>query len=86
MQVLSDVLRNAKVDLDADSIAFLARQVRAELNRIPNNEKQALLMVMAQEKAHREEFSDARIVQFLRCEAMHPKVRLCINDAAPAAL
>jgi len=67
--------KRARRDLDGDSIAFLVQQMRLELERIPNNKKQALLE--AQLKCHPDEFSDERIVTFLRCEGMmNAKVRL----------
>jgi len=66
--------KRARRDLDGDSIAFLVQQMRLELERIPNDKKQALLE--AQLKCHPDEFSDERMVMFLRCEGMNAKVRL----------
>jgi len=68
--------KRARRDLDGDSIQFLARQMRLELDGIPNDKKQALLE--AQLKCHPDEFSDGRIVTFLRCEGMNTKVRLSL--------
>lgn len=69
--------RTKKNDLDEDSIEFLVRIMREELQRIPADEKQALLV--AQEKAHTEEFTDERLVTFLRCEGMNTKVRCSVD-------
>jgi len=71
---LSDVRKDKRAnrDLDKESIAFLVRQMRVELERIPKTDKEALLQ--AQAKCKEDEFSDGRIEQFLRCEGMNPKV------------
>jgi hypothetical protein len=45
-----------------------------EIGQIPEDRKQALLE--AQTKCHADEFSDARLERFLRCEGMDVKVRL----------
>jgi hypothetical protein len=66
--------KRARRDLDKNSIAFLVQQMRLELDRIPEYEKRAL--VEAQAKCLADEFSDARLEQFLRCEGMNVKVRL----------
>ena len=60
-------------DLDADSIAFLVKQMRVEIERVPDNKKQAL--VEAQRVCGAEEFSDARLERFLRCVDMDVQVR-----------
>jgi hypothetical protein len=60
--------KRAKRDLDPESIAFLVKHMRNEIAKIPNDEKQAL--IEAQEKCEAEEFSDARLEQFLRCVEM----------------
>jgi hypothetical protein len=65
--------KRAKRDLDADSILFLVGQMRLELERIPKEEKQALLE--AQLKSHPDELSNQRLTTFLRCEGMNAKVR-----------
>jgi hypothetical protein len=59
--------------LDRKSIEFLVHQMRLELERIPENEMRAL--VEAQTKCGEDEFSDARLERFLRCEGMNAKVR-----------
>jgi hypothetical protein len=66
--------KRVKNDLDMGSIEFLVRHKRAEFDRIPAGEKQALLI--AQEKAHPKEFSDEGLVKFLRCEGMNTKAKL----------
>jgi hypothetical protein len=67
--------KRAREDLDQNSIGFLVQQMRLELERIPQDKKRAL--TEAQEtKWHADEFSDARLERFLRCEGMNVKVRL----------
>jgi hypothetical protein len=66
--------KRAKLDLDRNSIEFLIQQMRLELERIPLDRKRAL--VEAQMKCGTEEFSDARLERFLRCEGMNAKVRI----------
>lgn len=66
--------KRCKRDLDRDSLQFLIGQMRLELKQIPNHEKQAL--EEAQSRAHPSEFSDDRLLVFLRCEGMNVKVRL----------
>jgi hypothetical protein len=66
--------KRAKLDLDRNSIEFLLQQMRLELERIPLDRKRAL--VEAQMKCGEEEFSDARLERFLRCEGMNAKVRI----------
>jgi hypothetical protein len=66
--------KRAKKDLDKNSIAFLVLQMRLEVERIPEDGKQALLE--AQTRCRGEEFSDARLERFLRCEGMNTKVSL----------
>jgi hypothetical protein len=65
--------KKARKDLDKNSIAFLVKQMRLELERIPKDRKRALLE--AQAKCRADEFSDARLERFLRCEGMNVKVR-----------
>lgn len=60
--------------LDAESISFLVKYMRNEIERIPENTKQALLE--AQEKCEHDEFSDERLECFLRSERMDAEVRL----------
>lgn len=62
----------ARKDLDKKSIAFLVKQTKIEIERMPENKKQAL--VEARKKCRQEEFSDLRLEQFLHCEGMNPKV------------
>ena len=64
--------KKARRDLDPSSIAFLVKYMRAELEKIPVEKKQALLE--AQEKCREEEFSDERLERFLRCEKMDAQV------------
>jgi len=65
--------KRARRDLDPSSINFLIRQMKCELERIPLKKKHAL--IEAQFKCGAEEFSDARLEKFLRCEGMNAKVR-----------
>jgi hypothetical protein len=60
--------------LDHKTISFLVNQMRHELERIPKENKRALLE--AQTKCRVDEFSNARLERFLRCEGMNTKVRL----------
>lgn len=62
----------SRKDLDGDSIQFLIRQMRVELDRIHHNEKEALME--AQAKCEAFEFSDERLERFLRCEDMNTKL------------
>lgn len=64
--------KKARRDLDKDSIDFLVRHMRHEIDAIPNNQKTALLK--AREKCRPQEFSDARLLLFLRCVGMNAKV------------
>jgi hypothetical protein len=66
--------KRVKNDLATGSIEFLVREKRRDFDRIRAGEKQALLI--AQEKARPKEFSDARLVKFLRCEGMNTKAKL----------
>lgn len=68
--------KKSRRDLDPKSIAFLVKQVRLEIERIPDSEKSALLE--AQLYANAEEFSDGRLLHFLRCDSMHSKVRVVL--------
>jgi hypothetical protein len=61
-----------RLDVDADTLAHLVEDMRVELNRIPNDEKGALME--AQVKGRREEFSRKRLEMFLKCEGMNPEV------------
>jgi len=66
--------KRARQNLDDESIAFLVKHMRAELERIPNEKKEALMELQLKHAA--DAFSDKRLEQFLRCEGM---------DAAKAA-
>jgi hypothetical protein len=73
--------KRAKRDLGTTDIAFLVKQMRMEIEKIPVAEKEAL--VEAQQKCNRpEEFSDRRLEQFLRCEGMDVKVRCLFRPRA----
>jgi hypothetical protein len=70
--------KKARRDLGTEDIAFLVKQMRVEIEKIPMAEKEALME--AQQKCNRpEEFSDGRLEQFLRCEGMDIKVRFVFN-------
>jgi hypothetical protein len=66
--------KRARKDLDKNAIDFLVQHMRLELERIPKENKRALME--AQLNCHEDEFSDARLERFLRCEGMNAKVRL----------
>jgi hypothetical protein len=66
--------KRARSDFDENSVEFLVKQMRLELERIPKDEKRALLE--AQTRCSADEFSDARLEKFLRCEGMNAKVRI----------
>ena len=70
--------KRARRDLDRNSIDFLIRQMRLEIEKIPTSNKQAL--VEAQAKCRPEEFEDARLERFLRCEGMNAEVRARIHS------
>ena len=59
-------------DLDRESIDFLVRQMRAEMDSIPIDKK--LAMMEAQAKGRADEFSDERLTKFLRCEGMNAEL------------
>ena len=65
--------KRARRDLDRNSIHFLIEQMRLEIEKIPASSKQALSE--AQAKSRTEEFEDARLERFLRCEGMNAEVR-----------
>jgi hypothetical protein len=60
--------KRARRDIDTNTVSFLLGQMRLEIEQIPTHEKQALLD--AQSKC-KEEFTDARLSAFLRCEGMN---------------
>ena len=74
--------KRAKLDLDRNSIDFHVQQMKLELKRIPLHKKQAL--VEAQMTCCKEEFSDARLERFLRCEGMNAKVRILCTGHQPS--
>jgi hypothetical protein len=63
--------KRAKRDLGKDSLAFLVSQMKLELQMIPDKQKAALMNALTKAKA--EEFNDARLVRFLRCDDMNAK-------------
>ena len=50
--------------------------MRSEIDMLPIYEKQALME--AYSKGRKEEFSDERLLKFLKCEGMNAKVRLLL--------
>jgi len=70
--VTSHQKKRPKREFDGDTLAFFVSQMRAEIERIPDGKKQALLE--AQEKCREDEFSDSRLERFLPCEGMNVKV------------
>ena len=75
----ADMHKNKKTrrDLDPESIAFLVKHMRSELEQIPVEKKQALLE--AEKRCEPSEFSDERLERFLRCERMDVQVRLVMR-------
>ena len=65
--------KKPRLDLDQASISFLVCQMKLELDRIPDVQK--LAMLEANAKCRLDEFSDARLTQFLRVEGMNVTVR-----------
>lgn len=70
--------KRCRTDLDEESIQFLVKQMRLELEKIPEGKKQTLLE--AQAKCGAEEFSNARLEKFLRCEGMNAEVSIGIEN------
>jgi len=68
--------KKARRDLSNDEVTFLVKQMRFQIDRIPDDKKDAL--VKARVKCRADEFSDARLERFLRCEGMDVKVRLSV--------
>jgi hypothetical protein len=64
--------KRTKRQPDRRSVDFLIQYMRAEIELYPVNKKQAL--IEAQEKCRVEEFGDARLEVFLRCEGMNAKL------------
>ena len=65
--------KKAKRDLSKDDVAFLVKQMRLEIDKIPESEKGALIEAMA--KCRADDFCDSRMEKFLRCEKMDVEVR-----------
>lgn len=63
-----------KKDLDRKSIDFLLYYMRLEIERMPVKKKEAFLEARA--KCPEEDFSDARLEGFLRCDGMNASVSL----------
>lgn len=66
--------KKARRDLGKDEISFLINQMRIELNKIPDMEKEALMEAQLKCANRTYEFSDSRLEHFLRCEGMDVKV------------
>jgi hypothetical protein len=64
--------KRTRRDLDPESIAFLVKRMRDEIERVPAHNRTAL--IEAQEKCGEEEFSDERLERFLRCEKMNAQL------------
>lgn len=64
--------KRARQDLDKESIEFLVSFMRGEIDKVPNEEKKALLEAM--KKSDDDEFSDERLECFLRCEGMNARL------------
>lgn len=67
-----DTPKKPRIDLGQDSIDFLLKEMRSEIEMIPVVEKQA--MIEAFSKGRKAEFSDERLLKFLRCEGMNAKL------------
>ena len=67
-------------DTDGESISFLVKQMRAAIDMMQANKKEALLEALV--KASPEEFSDSRLEQFLRSDGMNPEVSALVCDSA----
>ena len=64
--------KKPKRDLDQRSIDFLVLQMRIEVDLIPLENKRALVEALS--KCRPEEFSNARLLSFLRSDGMNTKV------------
>jgi len=83
--VTSHQKKRPRREFDETTVSFLVKQMRAEIERIPQHKKQAL--TEAHEKCLKEEFSDSRLKRFLRCEGMNTKVSAkCLNNCFLVAL
>jgi len=65
-------VKRARRDLDDESMTFLVKQMRLEIERTPVESKKAL--VEAEAQCREEEFSDARLEMFLRCMGVDVKM------------
>jgi hypothetical protein len=79
--------KKARKDLDEPSINFLIKQMKHEIETMPDYKKEAL--VEARMKCQRaEEFSEERLAQFLRVDGWNPKVSVhcLVFDIDPCML
>lgn len=77
--------KRARKEFDESTVSFLVKQMRKEIERVPLEKKEAL--IVAQEKCREEEFCDSRLEVFLRSEGMNAKVSnesLCVSDSPRA--
>lgn len=72
--VSSPMNKRTKRDLDPASIEFLTKQMRMELETIPLEQKEALVEAQAKCFSREYEFSDERLLQFLRCAGMDARL------------
>lgn len=78
--------KRQRLDLDRGFVAFLVNQMRLEIENIPEIERRALMDAQASTICRRDEFSDARLEKFLRCEGMNTKVRFARGKACVSLL
>lgn len=64
--------KRAKREYDEATVSFLVKQMKLELQQIPNDKKEALLQAL--ERCQPEELSDKRLEIFLRCQGMNVKL------------
>jgi hypothetical protein len=64
--------KRARRDFDENTVSFLLKEMRCEIDRMPEKKKVAL--IVAQGKCREEEFSDSRLELFLISEGMNSKV------------
>lgn len=70
----SQLSKRARRDMDHESIEYLIRRMKLELDLIPESKKQAFLEAQVKCR-YDDEFSDSRFECFLRSEGGNPKVR-----------
>jgi hypothetical protein len=75
--------KKRKICTGSDDVASLVKQMRVEIEKIPEVEKEAL-MEAHQKLCRSDEFSDHRLEQFLRCEGMNAKVRCFEHVSSPS--